>query len=253
MLKQLQLQIINFVLKKLLRNILLQSLFLFIGNSVFSQEDVQAKIVSKKIDNLVDINGVAQNIDATYKDGYTYLLFSLKKGKEGNYSKNTQSGEFSLEPTAEKKLATLKINVQEGEECKVFFFIRKDDELVSKDSLIVYGAEKLEAEKVVSETDIEIKGLVIEDVKTKLGKDFYDYFYQKYMTSGLKYPFIINISEAPSMGRGSKISIDVDDRIIFEFMTRPSDEYIQLAVDQALRYIYSYSAQRKLLYKNKKI
>ncbi len=229
------------------------SLFLFIRNSAFSQESVQARIVTKKTDNLVDINGFAQNNDATYKDGYTFLLFSLKKGKEGNYSKNVQSGEFSLEPTAEKKLATLKINVQEGEECKVFFFIRKDDKLVSKDSLIVYGAEKLEAEKVVSETDIEIKGLVIEDVKTKLGKDFYDFFYQKYMTSGLQYPFIINITEKPSIGRGSKVSIIIDDRTVFEFMTRPNDEYIQSAVNLALRNIYNYSTQRKLLYKNKKI
>ena len=237
-------------MKTLLINILL---FFFIQTSVFSQDDLNAKIRSKVIDNLVDITGIAQNDDNIYKEGYKYLLFSLKKGINGNYSRNTQSGEFSMAPVEEKELATLKINIQKGEECKVYLFIRKNGILISKDSIIIFSAEKIKKRQYVAESEIEIKGLVIEDVKTKLGKDFYDYFYQKYTTSGSHYPFIINISEKPSIGRGSKISIDVDDRIIFEFMTKPDDEYIQSAANQALRYIYYYSTQRKLLYKNKKI
>jgi len=239
---------------KVLINILFLVLFIFNGTAVFSQEeDIHAKIVIKTTDNLVDIKAFAQNIDVTYKDAYTYLLFSLKKGIQGNYSRTSQSGEFSLEPNEEKELSSSKVNIQKGEEYKVFLFIRKNDVLVSKDSAVIYSAERIEEKKYITESEIEIKGLVIEDVKTKLGKDFYDYFYQKYTTTGSQYPFIINITEKPSIGRGSIISIDVDGRIIFEFMTRPNDEYIQAAATQALRYIYSYSAQRKLLYKSKKI
>ena len=230
-------------------------LFLFIinGTSTFSQENLNAKIVTNITDNLVNIKGLAQNDENIYKEGFDYLLFSLKKGVNGNYSRNTQSGEFSMEPTEEKELATLKINIQKGEECKVYLFIRKEGALVAKDSSIIYSAENRKKKKFVEESEIEIKGLVIEDVKTKLGKDFYDYFYQKYSSSGSQYPFIINITEKPSIGRGSKISIDVDDIVIFEFMTKPDDEFIQAAANQALRYVYNYSTQRKLLYKNKKI
>nr|WP_305791989.1 curli-like amyloid fiber formation chaperone CsgH [Lutibacter sp. B1] len=224
------------------------------GSLCFSQEDdIKAKIVSRTVDNLIDIKAVAQNMEVTYKEGYTYLLFSIKKGSKGNYSRNSQSGEFSLQPNEEKELSTLKINIQKGEECKVYLFIRKDDSLISKDSTIIYSAERTVEKKYIAESEIEIKGLIIEDVKTKLGKDFYDYLYQKYTTSGLKYPFIINITEKPSIGRGSKVSIDVDDRILFEFMTKPDDEYILEAANQALYYINNYSIQRKLLYKNTKI
>jgi len=240
------------LLKTAISNILL-CLFIVQGTCVFSQADINAKIVSKVIDNLVDIKGIAQNDENIYKEGYKYVLFSLKKGVNGNYSRNTQSGEFSMEPVEEKELSTLKINIQKGEECKVYLFIRKDGALISKDSTMIYSAETINRKQYIDESEIEITGLVIEDVKTKLGKDFYDYFYQKYTTSGSKYPFIVNITEKPSIGRGSKISIDVDDRVIFEFMTRPDDEYIQAAANQALRYIYNYSTQRKLLYKNKKI
>ena len=225
---------------------------MFNSIAVFSQDNVKAKITTKVVDNLIDITALAQNEDETYKDEYSYLLFSLKKSIQGNLSKNNQSGEFSLKPSEEKELSTLKINIQKGEECKVYLFIRKEGKLVSKDSTVIYSAEHLEEKVAISESEIEIKGLVIEDVKTKLGKDFYDYFYQKYVTSGNKYPFIVNILEKPSIGRGSKISVDVDDRIIFEFVTQPKEEYMQAAANQALRYLNSYATKRKLLYKNKK-
>ncbi|NLP58078.1 curli-like amyloid fiber formation chaperone CsgH [Lutibacter sp. B1] len=239
---------------KQILNIILFFFLIIKGSLCFSQEDdIKAKIVSRTVDNLIDIKAVAQNMEVTYKEGYTYLLFSIKKGSKGNYSRNSQSGEFSLQPNEEKELSTLKINIQKGEECKVYLFIRKDDSLISKDSTIIYSAERTVEKKYIAESEIEIKGLIIEDVKTKLGKDFYDYLYQKYTTSGLKYPFIINITEKPSIGRGSKVSIDVDDRILFEFMTKPDDEYILEAANQALYYINNYSIQRKLLYKNTKI
>ena len=222
-------------------------------HSIQSQNDIDAKIITTSTDNLLNIVGLAQNKDATYKDDYSYLLYSLKKGVQGNYSKNSQSGKFSLEPNEQKELATLRLNIQEGEECKVYLFIRKDEVLISKDSTLIYAAEKIEEEIIVDESDLEIHGLVIDDVKTKLGKDFYEYFYQYYLTSGMKYPFIVNITEQPGFGISGKISVNVDDRVIFEFMTRPNDEYIQYAAIEALRYLYNYSTQRRLLYKNKKI
>ena len=117
-------------------------LFLTSETSVFSQESVRAKIVAKVADNLIDITAVAQNNDPSFKDDYSYLLFSLKKGRQGNYSKNSQSGQFSLDPGEEKVLASLKINIQKDEECKLFLSLRKDGNLISKDSTIIYAAKK---------------------------------------------------------------------------------------------------------------
>jgi hypothetical protein len=240
-------------LKKLFHIVIVLTLLIFTGSSVISQSDVTAIVVTKTLDNFINVRGIAQNNTVTYQEEYSYLLFSLKKGGSGNYSRNTQSGEFSLEPGEEKELSTLKINIQDNEEVKIYLFLRKEGVLISKDSTIIYSAEKQALKEFINETEIEIKGLVVEDVKTKLGKDFYDYFYQKYHNSGRKYPFVINIIEMPSFGRGSKITIDIDDRIVFAFMTKPNDEYIQSAAVQALKYVNNYAIQRKLLYKNKKI
>lgn len=240
-------------MKTSILNILLGTIFLFNTTLVFSQESVSAKIVAKVADNLIDAKAVAQNNEATIKDDYSYLLFSLKKGAQGNYSKNSQSGQFSLEPGEKKELASLKINIQKEEECKIFLFIRKDDVLISKDSIIIFAAEKKKKNEVVEESDFEIKGLVVEDVITKIGKDFHDYFYQEYSNSGNQYPFIINIKEKPYFGRSSIITIEIEDQNVFEFLTKPDEEFLKSAVTAALQNINQFSIQRKLVYKNSRI
>lgn len=231
-------------------------LFILLGcvTVVFSQEaTVKAKIVSKVVDNLIDIKAIAINTDATYKDEYSYLLFSLKKGKEGNYNRNSQSGEFSLAPNEEKELSSLKINIEKNEECKVYLFIRKYGTLISKDSTVIYAAERT-AEKEENNTDnIVLKGIVVESMLTKVGKDYYDYFYQGYLNSGNQYPFIIEIKERPYFGRSSIITLEVEDQKIFEFYSKPDEDYLKSAVTQALQNLSAYDKQRKMLFKNARI
>lgn len=225
----------------------------FTAIPIFSQESVRAKIVAKVADNLIDAKAVAQNNEGTIKDDYSYLLFSLKKGEQGNYSRNSQSGQFSLEPNEEKELASLKINIQKDEECKIFLFIRKDDALISKDSIIIYSAEKEKKNVVIAESNFEIKGIVVDDVITKIGKDFHDYFYQDYSNSGNQYPFVINIKEKPYFGRSSIITIEIEDQNIFEFITKPDEEFLRDAVKSALQNINQFAIKRKLLYKNSRM
>ncbi len=226
---------------------------LFFFNHSFSQEEgVKAKIVAKSVDNLIDIKAVALNNDLTFKDEYTYLLFSLKKGSQGNYSKNTQTGTFSLEANEQKLLSSLKINLQNSEEFKVYLFIRKFGQLISKDSVVFTTAENKQ-KKVTKEQDFSIKGIVIDNAITKIGKDFYDYFYQAYLVSGTKYGFIIKINEKPYFGRSSIVSVYVKDIKIYEFYSRPDEEYLKYMVKITLRRLSLFNKQQKLLYKSSKI
>ena len=135
----------------------------------------------------------------------------------------------------------------------MYLFLRKDSMLISKDSAMIFSAEKVPKQQVVEESEFEIKGIVIEDVITKIGKDFHDYFYQKYNTSGNQFPFIIKIKEKPYFGRSSIITIEVDDQKIFEFFTKPDEEFLRANVISALQRINQYSKQRKLLFRNSRI
>jgi len=189
-----------------------------------------------------------------FKNNLDYNLVALKKSSLGNYSSNRQSGEFSLKPHESKNVSEIRLSIEADEEIQIYLFIKHEDILVVRDSLLVLPPNRIQAKKeVVKETEFELKGIVIEDVMTKIGKDFHDYFYQGYSTSGVQYPFIIKIKEKPYFGRSSIVTIEVDDRKIFEFMTKPDEEFLKGAVKQSLQNLSQYAKQRKFLFKNSKI
>lgn len=201
---------------------------------------VEGKIIVKNVDGLVNIDGIVENHTNIFIDEYNFNLVILKLDASGNYLKNSQSGEFSLKPDEIKKLATLKTEIRDNGEIKVFFFIMKDLKLISRDTAVIVSNIKKFRTKPITEETIEINGLVVEDVITKLGKDFYD-FYQAYSSSGAKHPFVINIIEKPLIGISSEIIIDIDDKIIYKMRTRPNEEYLQQSARQALAAINNYS------------
>ena len=161
----------------------------------------------------------------------------------------SQSGVFSLKPNERKNLTTLKVVIKDSDVLKLFFFIRKDEKLISRDTAVVVSKVKKLETKPIAEETIEIYGLVVEDVVTKLGKDFYDFFYQEYNTSGAKYPFVIRIIEKPLLGINSEVRIDIDDKMVYKMTTRPNEEYLQSSARQALVVINNYNEKRKFLFK----
>ncbi|MBJ2172820.1 hypothetical protein JBL43_01135 [Aureibaculum sp. A20] len=226
---------------------------LFFCTIFMAQEnDIAVKAVLKveNSEGLINIDGYAENADNIYQSDLEYLLLSLKYGENGNLSKNSQAGIFSLSPNESQKLSTLKINIQPNEEIKLFLYIRKEKLLISKDTLVISNKRKTEFNQAEAE-NFEIMGLVVDDVITKLGKDFYDYFYQKYSSSSLKYPFIINVNEKPMIGINSEITITIDDTDVYKTTTNPNQEYLEIMAQQAIFAINTYARKRLLLAKRK--
>lgn len=215
---------------------------------------VIGKINLLEADNFIVVRAHVENNELTFKNNLSYNLVGLKKSASGNYSSNRQSGEFSLKPQENKDVSELRLSIESDEEIKVYLFIKHEDKVVSKDSVLIFPhGEKVKKKEEVNEGEFVITGIVIDDVITKMGKDFHDYFYQAYITSGIKYPFIIYIKEKPYLGRNSIVSIEVDDRKIYEFMTRPDEEFLKSAVNQTLQNVSQYAKQRKLLLRNSRI
>jgi hypothetical protein len=210
---------------------------------------VEAKILVKNADGFIDVRGIVENPSKIYIEDYDFNLVALKLDASGKYLKNEQSGVFSLKPNERKNLTTLKVVIKDSDVLKLFFFIRKDEKLISRDTAVVVSKVKKLETKPIAEETIEIYGLVVEDVVTKLGKDFYDFFYQEYNTSGAKYPFVIRIIEKPLLGINSEVRIDIDDKMVYKMTTRPNEEYLQSSARQALVVINNYNEKRKFLFK----
>lgn len=239
-----------------MRQSILVLILYFSFNVISSQNnpDITAKINIAREDIFVQIDAVAENKAHIFKNKLNYLLLSLKrKGTSNNYTKSEQFGEFTLLPNERKIISTVKLNIEKDQELKVYLFIKDKKQLLAQDSIKINEFVNILNTSSLKEEDIEIeiKGLVIDNAKTKIGKDFYDYFYQKYNSSGVKYAFVIDINEKPSIGgRGSLVSVEIGDDKIFEFQARPDEEMLKKAAAYSLRLVENYSKNRKTVKKN---
>jgi len=244
-------------MKTLINNLMLLLLLMFGITTSFAQDNkevIQAKIKIEQTDNLVSVYATARNKTDTYQSELNYSFLSLKENYKGNLSKNSQSGTFSLAPKEIQKLSFQKLNIDPKGKLTIFLFIRKNGKVLSKDTIHIGSIEKKFKYSSLKETQIEISGLIIENVLTKPGKDFYEFFSQLNRMNGINYPFVIVIDEKPQLGgRNSEISIKINENIVFKFRTQPNEEYLQNVAKQANSTINNYHTKRMSLYKNEKI
>ena len=228
----------------------LNYLIFFMSTVIFAQKnnEVKSNIYILKKDNFITIKAQAENEGVLFKDELSYSLIALKKDVDGNYSNNKQSGEFSLLPNEKKDLSLIRLSLNSDEELKAYLFIKHKQKLIARDTLTILPQKKGKDKNIkINESNFILKGLVIEEAITKVGKDFYDFFYQEYLLSGLKYPFIVKIKEKPGLRRTTVLTIKADDTKVFEFMARPEEEFLKQAVKSTLYRISVYSKQRNTL------
>lgn len=236
---------------KHLYTLMIAGAIIFPSLMIKCQEDkkIVAKIESKDTEGQLKISATATNNSATYQE-LNYLLVSIKKGAGGNLSNNKQSGKFSLNPNETKKLSEINVNINNNDALKTFLYIRDEQSknLVAKDSLELDQKKSHKTAKR-TETDVafELKGLTIDDTKSKIGKDFYDAFYLQYSQQPEKSNFTITISELPSRGTNGQISVIIDDKQIYSFLTNPNEDYQKDQLMMTFRYIKDYGAKRNLI------
>lgn len=224
---------------------------MLLPSSTFGQEDkrIIAKIENETIEKQLKIKAIVTNNTPTYVE-LNYLLVSIKKGENGNLSNNKQSGKFSINPGETKSLSEINVGLENKDALKAFLYIRDEQtqKLISKDSLeINQNFFKKKISQVEKEEAFELKGLTIDDTKTKVGRDFYDMFYIQYSQIPDKNTSSIKISELPARGTSGQINIEIDDKVIYSFITNPSEDYLMEQLAYTLRYIKEYNIRKNLI------
>jgi len=156
------------------------ALLLLVNFSFFAQNtdvDVKAKIVLEEVEGNIKITGTAENLTDILQS-MTYKLSVIKKNiKTENRSTNNQEGVFTLDANQNKNLSTTQINRSSEDEIIVLLlFYDENSQIVSKDRVVI-SDEKKKDKVIVLEDGIELVGIVTDETKTKIGKDFYDNFY----------------------------------------------------------------------------
>ena len=96
-----------------------------------------------------------------------------------------------------------------------------------------------------SALNLEIDGLVIDDTRTKIGYDFYDLFFNKWIPPDGVSDFIITVKELPNIGRSSRVALLVNEDEVLQRILSPRYDLIESQVNLSIRVLRKYLADRQ--------
>lgn len=221
--------------------------------------DVAAAIDLEIQDNsIVEITGSAHNKTEISKS-LRYVLSVIKTSANSkNKNKNEQGNRFVLEPDAKKNLSTTSINVTDEDRTIILLLIYQDEKLIGKDRKVLNGIEG-EADQVenfkkptphkdvknTNKDSFSLKGIVIEDTKTKAGNDFYDMFYSSYLTNNINGERIVKIEERWAIGNTTQITISVGNEVVVQFFVNPRNQYLKSMAERSIYKVNAYFQRLK--------
>jgi curli production assembly/transport component CsgE len=91
-----------------------------------------------------------------------------------------------------------------------------------------------ETQKTKNDAEIEIDGLLIEETKTKSGKDFYDQFYRDWIAPKNAKNYTIFITEKPYRLTTTMIEIQINETLVFQSFLQPRADIVEELAEQAV-------------------
>lgn len=209
------------------------------------QDKIKAKIEVENIEGNVKITGTAENLTDVMRSAAYRLSVIKNNNKSNNQSNNDQIGIFTLQPNEIQKLSTSQINLLEDDEVIVLLlFYDENKQIIAKDR-VVLGEEKKEDPIILPADGFVLRGIITDDTKTKMGKDFYDRYYYKYNDIGINADKIVTIGEEYSFARNTAITVSIDNEVIYEFLARPDDEFLDAVAEESVNATFTYLKEKE--------
>lgn len=124
----------------------------------------------------------------------------------------------------------------------------KDEKLLQQFREAFAKATAQDSSKVAAENQLdpilEFEGMVLDETRSKMGRDFYDLFYQNWRSPADATDLTINITEQPALGRGAIITVVIDDTPVYSARLQPRYEYIEAVAQQAIAQCQNYITQQ---------
>jgi len=87
---------------------------------------------------------------------------------------------------------------------------------------------------------IEIDGLILDETRSKIGRDFYEIFYNKWTPPFGAKDFLITIKELPARGIGARVAIQVNDNIVLYRFLQPRGDLVEQEANISISYVKRY-------------
>ncbi|MBP8793108.1 MAG: hypothetical protein KBH29_08010 [Lutibacter sp.] len=220
-------------------------------------DDFEAKIQVENQNGIIIINSTAFNkTEITSSLIYKFTLFNSNESVDNIEEEKNSRFVVSANEKVNLSLITFKLNGTEKKIAELLIY-NLDNEIVAQDRIVFNenSNDELEKKKVLDEKfkqeqensqdvsvevkdGLELRGIIVEDTKTKPGRDFYKLFYSLYTQNNINGNEVVKIKEILALGRNTKIEVIVGDDVVFSFFVRPSMEYLSKINDYAIIKVY---------------
>lgn len=88
--------------------------------------------------------------------------------------------------------------------------------------------------QAIDPLDLEIGEMIFDETITKVGRDFYELFFNSWENPTQITDFSISISEKPMPGIGTQITVTIDEHEIVKQFVRPNQEMIETLAEYSV-------------------
>ncbi len=174
----------------------------------------------------------------------SYDFFLTGTDKNNNALSSNQSAQAKLSGGEVKELATTRAVLAEVEEFEAVLLLYFQDVLMDADTLAYSAGKQKQAPEAEFEEDIsqevdfegqesgfEFGGLIIDNTRTRAGRELYDLFYSGWEAPSGAGDFYIKLEEFPGRGRITRLVVWLDDERVVEANLQPNYDYLEGLAD----------------------
>ncbi|PQB03811.1 hypothetical protein BST85_02015 [Aureitalea marina] len=217
--------------------------------------EVEAKINLLDNSEFVQIEGSA--INKTQLPFSLRYILSLIDNSGENPDKKDYSGRFILGPGEQKNLDTQTFPTKNQGKLTILLLIYNlEDQLIGMDRVVLNGDESDEVKRIVvndnaifsrkKDGGVSIRGITVEDTKTKFGRDFYRYFADEYRANTVNGLHPVTVKETFAIANTSKIELIINNNKLLEFILPPKDDVIRSYAAESVRMVSKYFRDQEL-------
>lgn len=218
------------------------------AHAQFYNKEVRARILVERNSEFYTFKATAENI--TPSDlSLRYDLMLFVKDENGNVNKSNQENRFFLKANEKLLLGQATVNYNaEGNITLVLLIYDLNDKPIGQDRIELKDGGRsviedisqrevadISPDQAVPQDGYVLDGLVLKKTITKPGKDFYNLFFQDYYNRGIKTTKNIFIEEVPGRGRSTRISVKVEERLVWQFFSQPRRDFLKKMADIAMQ------------------
>jgi hypothetical protein len=231
-----------------------------IGLNAQLNQQVEAQIVTNSKGRAALVNVIVIN-KTTVNKSLSYKLSIVRNEELGeDYQKDDFEERFVLEPGERQVLKQLLLDAKNEPRTIIFVLIYDQGKIIGKDRVVINGLEGEDElkPKIVRSEDILpsdvvgnevglMRGIVVEDTKTKPGRDFFKMFYSLYNQNKINGDRIVKVKEELAIGGNTEIVIQVDQDVVVRFFVNPRAGYLEDVAKQSVARVANYFEMKKQL------